>query len=440
MLILSQYGTPCIALNPSRLARIVSPKVGFINFVGWKLSALADRGKPTPSQLGFQNPPTDLECRTLSVYSERMKLTVQVKLLPDAEQAEFLLDTMRAMNAAATHAASVGFDHGIFGQVFIHGLTYYAIREQFHLGAQHAVRAIGKAVDAFARDKTICPVFDPLGAVPLDDRLYRLIGLQTASVNTTAGRIRCPFVVGDYFAGMLSRRMGQADLVYRDGMFFLYVTVDFEEPPPIEPAEWLGVDLGIINLAADSTGETFSGEQVDRNRKRQATARKQHQRKGTKSARRKLKRMSGRQARFQRHTNHEISRRLVNKAKAQSAGIALEDLKGIRDRIEGTASRKFRRRFGNWSFRHLRQCIEYKARLAGVPVVTVDPRNTSRTCSECGHCEKANRKTQSEFRCLHCGFSTNADLNAALNLRARAWAACRPAPKVADATDSFASV
>ena len=371
----------------------------------------------------------------LSVYNDGMKLTVQVKLLPNAEQAASLLATMRAMNAAATHAAGVGFDHGVFGQVSIHGLTYYTIREQFGLGAQHAVRAISKAVDAFARDKATCPVFAPLGAVPLDNRLYRLIGLQTASINTTAGRIRCPFVVSDYFAGMLSRKMGEADLVYRDGMFFLYVSVDFEEPPPIKPAEWLGVDLGIVNLAVDSTGEAFSGETVDRNRKRKATARKQHQRKGTRGARRKLKRMSGRQARFQRHTNHEISRRLVDKAKAQSTGIALEDLKGIRTRIEDTASRKFRRRFGNWSFAHLRQCIEYKARLAGVPVVAVDPRNTSRTCSACGHCEKANRKDQALFRCLHCGFSMNADENAARNL-ASLGRSRKPAPKAATTSPS----
>jgi len=279
-------------------------------------------------------------------------------------------------------------------------------------------RAISKVVDAFARDKSTCPVFRPDGAVPLDDRLYRLIGMQQASINTTSGRIKLPFVVGDYFTGMLSRKMGQADLVHRDGQFFLYVTVDFEEAPPIDPGNWIGVDLGIKNLATDSTGETFSGEDVNRNRRRRATGRKQHQRKGTKSAKRKLQRMSGRQRRYQRWVNHNISRRLVDKAKARRAGIVLEDLKHIRSRLETVSGRAFRRRFGNWSFGHLRQCIEYKAQRAGVPVVLVDPRNTSRTCSQCGHCHKGNRKTQAEFRCLQCGYSNHADINAALNLSA----------------------
>jgi putative transposase len=353
-----------------------------------------------------------------TVYNDHMKLTVQVKLLPSAEQAESLLATIRSMNAAATFAANVGFEHNVFGQVSIHGLTYYVIREQFGLGAQHAVRAISKVVDAFSRDKTICPVFDPLGAVPLDDRLYRLIGLQEASINTMTGRIRVPFVVGDYFAGMLSRKMGQADLVYRDGLFFLYITVEFQEPPAIEPTAWLGVDLGIVNLATDSTGDVFSSANTDRNRRRRQTARKQHQRKGTRSAKRKLKRLSGRQARYQRWVNHNIAKRLVEKAKAQSVRIVLEDLKGIRTRIEATVSSRFRRTFGNWSFAHLRQCIAYKAQRVGILVKTISPRNTSRTCSQCGHCEKGNRKSQAEFGCLHCGHSQNADLNAALNLSA----------------------
>jgi putative transposase len=188
--------------------------------------------------------------KTLFVYNRSMKLTAQIKLLPSAEQAEALLATMRAMNTAATYAARVGFEHQVYGQVSIHNLTYYTIRKMFSLGAQHAVRAISKAVDAFARDKSICPAFELLGAVPLDDRLYRLVGLQMVSINTVSGRIRCPIVVGDYFTSILSRKMGQADLVHRNGLFFLYVTVEFEEAPPVKVEDWLGVDLGIVNRGA----------------------------------------------------------------------------------------------------------------------------------------------------------------------------------------------
>jgi transposase len=79
---------------------------------------------------------------------------------------------------------------------------------------------------------------------------------------------------------------------------------------------------------------------------------------------------------------------------------------------------------GNWAFDQLKQFIRYKATMAGIPVVEVDPRNTSRTCSSCGHCAKENRKSQSQFRCLECGLMLNADFNAALNMKARAEQSC----------------
>ena len=79
-------------------------------------------------------------------------------------------------------------------------------------------------------------------------------------------------------------------------------------------------------------------------------------------------------------------------------------------------------RLSGWAFFQLRTFVEYKAKLAGVPVVAVDPRNTSRTCPECGHCEKANRKSQSEFECRVCGHRSHADLVGARNVGSRARA------------------
>jgi putative transposase len=348
-----------------------------------------------------------------------MKLTVQVKLLPTPEQAKQLLATMRAFNAAATFAARAGFDADVFSAPSIQKLCYRELRERFSLSAQMAVRAIGKAAEVFRRDKTTCPTFKPTGAMTYDERILSWKGIDKVSILTLAGRALVAYVCGEYQRGRLDRLKGQVDLVYRDGRFYLYATVDIPEDPAIEVKDFIGVDLGIVQVATDSMGESFSGAVVERNRKRRQTARKQYQRKGTRNAKRRLKKMSGRQRRFQTITNHAISKRIVGKAKALQCGIAVEDLSFIRDRVEATVSRKFRRRFGNWAFAQLRGFVEYKSKLAGVPVVAVDPRNSSRTCAECGHCEKANRKSQSEFVCRHCGHSTNADVNAAKNLRVR---------------------
>jgi IS605 OrfB family transposase len=348
-----------------------------------------------------------------------MKLTLQLQLLPPPDQATDLLETMERFNAAASFAAGVGFEHKVYGQVSIHGLCYREIRERFGLSAQMAVRAIAKAVECFQRDKTVCPVFQPHGAICYDQRVLSFKGLTAVSLWAMKGRLLIPFVCGEYQQGRLGRVKGQADLVYRKGKWFLLCTIDLPEGTPIKPKGMMGVDLGIVNIATDSEGETFSGEDVQRNRRRRATARKSRQRKGTKRTERKLKQMSGRQRRFQAKVNHEISKKLVAKAKALGVGIAMEDLKGLRDRVETTVSKRFRRQLGNWGFSQLGLFVEYKAKLAGVPFVKVDPRNSSRTCSKCGHCEKGNRPDQATFRCKQCRYSANADLNAAENLRIR---------------------
>jgi putative transposase len=348
-----------------------------------------------------------------------MKLTLPLQLLPTPEQSAELLDTMERFNAAASFAAKVGFEHKLYGQVSIHGLCYHEIRERFGLSAQMAVRAIAKAVECFQRDKSVCPEFRPHGAICYDQRVLSFKGLTEVSLWALSGRLRMPDVCGAYQRERMGRIKGQADLVYRDSKWFLLCTIEMPEDAPIEPADVIGVDLGIVDLATDSTGETFSGAEVQRNRRRRATARKQYQRRGTKRARRRLKKMAGRQRRSQAEVNHEISKRLVAKAKALGVGIAMEDLKGIRDRVEPTVSRRYRRQLGNWGFAQLARFVEYKAALAGVRVVKVDPRDSSRTCSRCGHCEKGNRPDQATFRCKHCRHCADADLNAAENLRIR---------------------
>jgi putative transposase len=137
--------------------------------------------------------------------------------------------------------------------------------------------------------------------------------------------------------------------------------------------------------------------------------------------------MKQREARFRREKNHLISKGLVAKAKDTGRGIALEDLQGIRDRQR--FRKQQRAKISGWTFSQLRTFIESKAQLAGVTVIPVDPRNTSRTCPVCGHCETANRKSRAEFECRVCGHRSHADLVGALNIRARALVT---APMVAE--------
>jgi IS605 OrfB family transposase len=231
---------------------------------------------------------------------------------------------------------------------------------------------------------------------------------------------------------------GQADLIYRDGQFYLAVVVDVPDPPPFQPDAWLGADLGIVNIAADSDGQTYSGGHVNGLRKRHAKLRQRLQKKGTKSAKRLLKKRRRKEQRFAANENHRIAKQLVTKAQDTRRGIALEDLQGIRDRM--TVKKAQRRRQHSWAFYQLRIFIQYKAKRVGVPVVLVDPRNTSRTCPACGLIDKRNRPNQASFRCIGCGFAGPADTIAAGNIARRA-AVNQPhagsAPKQAPASSAL---
>ena len=350
-----------------------------------------------------------------------MQLTVKIKLLPDASQKDALLRTFEAFNAAATHAAKVGFDGKVFSQPSIHKLCYLNLRKQYGLGAQLAVRAIGKAVECFKRDKKKCPTFKDRSAIVYDQRIMSFKGLTHVSLASVDGRLVIPMVIAGYQSSKLQAaiKVGQADLVYIKGVFYLLVSVKFDDTPKIEASGVLGVDLGVAQIAVDSEGNAYSGEAVEAKRVWIQGRRDALQSVGTKSAKRRLKKLSGHEANYRRTTNHQVSRRIVDTAKARNLSISIEDLSGIRGRARFRKSQ--RAKMSGWSFSQLRSFIEYKSVIAGLSVVVVDPRNTSRTCSVCGHCDKANRKSQSKFECLKCGHSENADQNAAKNIRTRGY-------------------
>ena len=115
--------------------------------------------------------------------------------------------------------------------------------------------------------------------------------------------------------------------------------------------------------------------------------------------------------------NHVISKQIVAKAIDTKRAIALEDLTHIRTRIRSRQPQ--RAALSSWSFAQLGAFLTYKARLAGVPVISVDPRNTSRTCPACGHVDKANRKSQADFLCIQCRCAGNADHFAAVEIARR---------------------
>jgi len=348
-----------------------------------------------------------------------MKLTAKVKLQPAPEQHKYLLETLETANDACNYISGIAWDTRTFGKFAIQKIVYQDVRAAFALTAQMAIRCISKVTDAYKLDKKSKRAFRPHGSIAYDARILSWkLDKNEVSIWTIGGRQTVPFVCRQRDIELLQGQRGESDLCLIRGAFYLFTSCEVHEPTPADVDSFLGVDLGVTNIAVDSTGEVHSSKAVNNVRFRHRKLRAKLQRKGTKSSRRRLKKLSGKERRFATWVNHNVSKHIVEKAKDTQRGIALEDLGGIR---EGVTVRKAQRStLHSWSFFQLRQFIEYKAQLRGVPFVAVDPRNTSRTCPVCGCVAKANRRTQDKFLCIDCGYSGLADYVASVNISRRA--------------------
>jgi putative transposase len=359
-----------------------------------------------------------------------MKLIAQVRLYPTTDQQATLKQTLERANAACNYLSQRAWEAQTFRRYTLQNLTYCDTRQRFDLSAQMVIRCLAKVADAFTLDRQTKHTFRPLGSIAYDDRIlswYTETG--TVSIWTVAGRQYMPYGAGERQRYLLQFRQGETDLVLFNGMFFLLAVCDIPDPDEQDVGGALGVDLGVTNIAADSDGTIHTSEPIERNRQRMQQLRSALQARGTLSAKRHLRNLSGRQQRFQRDINHQISKRLVETAARTHRAIALEDLTHIRTRTR-VNGRDQRARHSNWAFDQLRSFITYKARLAGIPVILVDPAYTSQRCAECGYIGHANRRTQYRFLCCACGHADHADVNAAKNI---AWAAAIP-PIVSDAS------
>jgi IS605 OrfB family transposase len=368
-----------------------------------------------------------------------MKIVTQVKLMPQADQATALSATLRTVNDLACWVSEVAFTHGVPREYELRKHTYPRLKAE-GLGAQTAQHVIKKVRDAYttlhaniragnlgkpkskrrvrAGSKPI--TFRPQAAQPYDDRcLSWQYDSQTVSIWTTAGRCKnVRFVCSaDALWTLREFRKGESDLVERDGVFYLIATCEVPESETYEPDGFIGVDLGIVNIATTSTGYQAAGRGLNRYRKRQLALRTKLQKKRTKSAKRRLKERSRRERGHVKNTNHIIAKTIVTEAERTSAGISLEELKGVRQRVR--LRKPQRVALHSWAFAQLGDFVVYKARRAGVPLVFVDPAYTSQTCAECGHLDKRNRVDQGLFNCRGCGVVAHADRNASRNIATR---------------------
>jgi len=356
-----------------------------------------------------------------------MDRTIRLRLLPTPEQAAALAATARQFTDAFNLVCRHGWQAGEKNGVTLHHATYRQSKEaaselvsDLHIQARvKATEAIKSALTRQRQGRRVsCP---RARACPPRYNLHTYRLDWTAGVvnlSTTEGRQRLPFAVPAYAVRYAGCPTATADLIQRQGHWSLHVVVSVPAPEVQPTAAVVGVDLGVTR-AAVSSDNRFHGERRWRELEaRDCRLRRALQSKGTKSAKRHLKRLSGRTARRRRDHDHVVSRRIVDGV-PEGATIVVENLTAIRSRVRAKKANGGQRRLHSWSFANLRACIAYKAEGKGIRVEGVDPRHTSATCHRCSFQSRYNRRSQAEFWCRACGYRTNADRNGALNIAAK---------------------
>ena len=354
-------------------------------------------------------------------------LTLVCKLNPSPEQSDAIQATLQAF-ADGCNFANETVNPSVTSAINIHHEAYYQIRKQFGLSANLAVRACARVASnrrAARAKKSKVHEFRPT-SIDYDARIFAFREKDwTVSLTLTTGRAHIKLDIGNYQRGKLKGRKPTAATLckHRDGKFYIHICID-DETAPIQPIKgMIGVDVGRRDIAVTSHGDSWTGGHLQATRERYARVRASLQRnasKGTRSTRRRarniLKRLSGREQRFQANINHTISKRIVTRAVAESAAISIENLHGIRERTNKKRTSKKNRREGNsWAFYQLRLFLEYKARKYGIELVAIPPAYTSQTCSNCMWLGDRNGK---HFRCVNpaCGWHGDADKNASANI------------------------
>jgi putative transposase len=355
-------------------------------------------------------------------------LTVSCKLKVSQSQAAKLDATLEAFGQALNWV-NQNTPEKVANAVKLQSLCYREIRARFGLSsnlAQQVCRRLAGARKVAQQKNRPVKAFKG-GFATYDARIFSFREKDwTVSLTTVEGRERFELAIGRYQRERLAgSNPKSATLVKRkDGSYSIQICVEAEPSPPQRTGRVLGVDLGRTDIAHTSEGDNWNGQQLNRIRDHYSKLRAVLQRKaskGTRSSRRRcrqlLQRLSGKERRFQAWVNHRISKAIVSRAKTTNSAIALEDLTGIRERVnQQPRSKTERRRANSWAFYQLRQFLEYKARVAGVSLVLVPPAYTSQTCHRCLHIHPEQGKSYrsgKSFKCGHCGWEGDADLNGA---------------------------
>jgi len=385
-------------------------------------------------------------------------IAAKLKLHTTPDQFQALRTTQLAYRDALNYVSRYAFEHGkMSNRVALQDGTYDEVRARFRLPSQMACsvpRQVGATYKALwtkvkknaahrkaGRTKKWYKGLDqpPKYVSPTLTYQYKkdysFKADQQVSILTLSGRIILSYTGYDEHVALIHQgaHIGAARLWYDKSKkrFYLLVSLELEaaDPTPETHTSVTGVDVGVRYLAVTSTtkGECsfHSGRGVVPQANHYARLRKRLQKKGTRSATRRLVVISGRERRLKQDANHVVSKRIVTQH--PHSLIGLEHLTDIRERTHRKHGKKVTRKqrkanaaSSKWSFAELQGMIAYKALLHSSMAIKVDAHYTSKACPMCGHTSDANRPNRGLlFACQNCHYTLHADLVGARNITMR---------------------
>ena len=348
-----------------------------------------------------------------------MILARKLKLNPSPEQKQVLMETLQQYKVCVQHCLSVGFQQKLTSGSKLHAETYFPLRKQSTLPSQLVCSARTKAIESLKSIKTKTkgkwnikePVARRFPCIRFDRNSCSYTGTGI-KFSTTQGRIEVPLIHYPFVDGDWKSLKPTCELQYKASKDDWYLIAMFEVTP--QPSSFgnkaLGIDRGIKNIAVFSNNQFVDSKHLRKVKGKYSHLRHKLAKKGTKSAKRLLKKISGKEHRFVKDANHCISKMIVN---LPYDVFVLEQL-SIRPKKR--LGKSFNKRLMGWSWKQLEQFLTYKAELAGKKVEHIDARYTSQKCSVCSHVKRSQREGLS-FCCSKCNFKLHSDLNAARNIR-----------------------
>lgn len=341
--------------------------------------------------------------------------TISLKIYPDRTSYLALLEQGRELFNDYTNWI---YENGTYNKNTIHKECYQQFIEKYPLikvALQQTIRDVASEACKRNKIKGKMPQKKSL-TIRLNRLCFTLRGKQLTLI-TSGKRHKEILHIPDYYKNTFENWISKGShLSYDKKKKQFWIHIVFENPKEIKQISsakaerTLGIDRGIYNPVVTSD-VTLVGKskEVRTIKSKYQYLRQQLQKKGTRSAKRKLRAISGKEKRFVLNTNHVISKKLAD---SKYDTFVLEDLQKIKSK---KYSHKFNRKLMNWSYYQFEQLLGYKANARGKIVVKVNPAYTSQTCSCCGKVAKEQR-VRNWYTCS-CGHHQHADLNAAINIK-----------------------